>query len=164
MSDVLPDSVEVIRGLLMKAFGESGQIKEFYNGDPDLIPAFNLPAITVSKLHDDSESGTNAQDDVTESILVKVIVDKRPDWQDVVDPENLSETKLRRLVEARGAEDGKWLPNTVKGALRNGLPMDSGMTIGERMSLDIGTSSRGDDLPTNEAHLTVEVTNTVDVL
>lgn len=161
---VLDDSVQTVLKLLKAAIGEGGFFKSFYDGDPDVIPAMNLPALVVTKTGDDGEPGTNVQDDITETLVVKAILDKKDDWDNKVDPINMSERKLRGVMEARDRTTRKWLPNTIRGALRNEIDSDvPHPTISQRHSLQIGVTPRPGNLVTHEAHLTITVQYAVDV-
>lgn len=162
----MKDSVQLVSELLKGSLTPTGEgvkpfFVTFYDGDPDLIPTFNLPALIVTKTSDTSEPATNVQDSITETLVVKAVLNKADDWNgDKADPTNLTEKKLRDQMEARD-ENGRWLPNTIKGALRKGL--DGNRRIGERMSLEIGVTPRPNDLVTHEAHLTITIEYSVDV-
>lgn len=155
-----PDSVELVLNLLQKSLSK-GTFKMYYDGDPDLIPSFNLPACVVTKTSDTEVSGTIAEDDVTETIVIKAVLNKKDDWTANVEPTNLTEKKLRRIMEARDKVTGRFLPPCVKGAVRKGL--DGDRRIGESMSLELGVQIRPNDLVTAEAHLTIELKYSLDV-
>lgn len=158
----MKDSVQLVLDLLRERLDGAGAFKSFYDGDPDLIPTMNLPALVVTKTSDTSEPATQDQDDVTDTIVVKAILNKADDWgNDRAKTKELTEAKLRRWMEERDPVTRRWKPTTIKGALRQGL--DGDRRIGQRMSLEIGVTPRPGDLVTHEAHLTITVEYIVNV-
>ena len=154
------DSVQLVLRLLKDALDGSG-IKQFYDGDPDLIPEFNLPCIVVEQLTDETVGGTFREDDVRDTVLVKVIFNKKDDWTNDVDPTNTTHTKIRKLIGGRDLQSGDYLPGTVKGALRPELYGQR--RIGSEMSVELGVLPRPEELITAEGHVTVKVDYSVDV-
>ena len=155
----MKDSVELILELLRENMGST--FKTYYDGDPDLIPDFNLPACVVTKASDTEVGGTFAEDDVTEALVIKAILNKKDDWDNKAEPTNLTEKKLRQIMEARDATTGRFLKNSIKGAVRKGL--DGDRRIGQSMSLEIGVNVRPNDVVTAEAHLTIQLEYSLDV-
>ncbi|MDQ0825422.1 hypothetical protein QFZ60_001595 [Arthrobacter sp. B2I5] len=154
------DSVDFILGILKNAF-QGGPFNEFYNGDPDMIPAFNLPALIVTQTGDVTTPEDSASDDVVDTIVVKVVFDKKDDWSEKVDPLNMTEHKIRQVIAARDVVTGKYLPNTVKGALQSQVYGNN--RINKSMSTAYGIIERPNELITAEAHLTLQVEFSVDV-
>lgn len=150
-----PEIVTVVRDGLREALG-TDPVKSFYDGDPDVIPEFNLPAIVVSKKNDVSSIDTNAQDDVTEAIVVKVIFDKRDDWTATTDEVDLTERKIRRLVEARDQVTGKYLPNTVKRVIREVLEQNNLLIVGDT-TFELDGLLRPNEIVTMEGVLTIPI-------
>lgn len=141
------------------------EFKEFYDGDPDQIPTFNLPCIVVDQTNDDTERGAWGQDDVTETIIIKVIYNKADDYSDNVDPLNLTSRKIRRAVAARDPETGDYAPNTIKYAIRQ-FATEGITAIATTMSVSYGLVPRleGDiGILTQEAHVQFPVRYSVDV-
>ncbi|MBW4816137.1 hypothetical protein [Rhodococcus qingshengii] len=103
---------------LMKETFIGGPFVEFYDGDPDEIPAFNLPCIVVDQTNDNTARGTWGEDDITDSIIIKVIYNKADDWTADVNPNDLTSRKIRRIIAARDPKTGRYMPNTVKHAVR----------------------------------------------
>lgn len=138
----LKESVELVLDLMEETFGSD--IKTYYNGDPEVIPAFNLPAIIVVQLTDDTQEGQQGEDDVSDQIRVKVLRDKREDYTgDAVNPLDLSEKKIRGLIGGQELVDGarRYKDKTVKGALRNAL-LDGVEAIASNMSVQYGVNPR----------------------
>lgn len=156
------DSVRAVLDLMRDTFKED--FKTYYDGDPEAIPASNLPAIIVMQANDSTEEGAQGEDDVTDQITVKVVFDKRDDFDgEKADPLNLTETKLRRYMGHR--KNGRYDPRTVKGALRNAL-LDGVEAIAPTISIEYGINPRvaGDGLAalTAEAHATFDIQYSVD--
>jgi hypothetical protein len=117
------DTVKRTLELMRTTFGDT--FKEYYDGDPEQIPLFNLPAIIVDQTGDATTEGAYEQDDVDDSITIKVVLDKRDDFNgNKVDPLNLTARKIRELVGKRDPVTKKYEVQTVKGALRNHLVDD----------------------------------------
>lgn len=160
----MEDSVQLALKLLREAF-KGSEFKEFYDGDPDLIPTFNLPCLIVEQTADTTEKYSVASDAVTETLVVKVIRNKADDWKPNVDPLNLTHLKIRRAIGGRDATTGRYLPNTVKGALSVGVW--GPRRIGRGMTVEIGVQPRpaenGEELVTAEGHVTIQIEYSVNV-
>ncbi|MFF6951825.1 hypothetical protein ACFZAD_24600 [Streptomyces iakyrus] len=139
----------------------------YYNGDPERIPAANLPAIVIAQNNASVEPAAFHQDDVTDEVVIKLILNKQDDYTGEVDPLNLTEKKLRDFVGARNAQTGQYLDKTVLGALRK--YGTQGITaIAEQVSVEYGILPRSfdtdglPDLITAEAHVTFAIQYPVD--
>lgn len=162
-ADLPRDSVKLILRLLRDGL-EPGVFKEFYDGDPDFIPDFNLPCIVVEQLRDTTVGGTFGQDDVTDTVLVKVIYSKLDDASTDLDPQNTTSTRVRRAINARDEATGDYLPATVKGVLRPNVY--GTRRIGHELTVEFGAQLRpGPERQTitSEGHVTVPVLYSVDV-
>lgn len=153
-ADTYEEPTARILRFLREEFGET--FKAYYDGDPDAIPAFNLPAVVVEKQRDTTAQGPTGLSRVDESILIKLIYDKADDWEASDSTVDLTMKKIRQAFEARDAATGKYLPNSIKGALKTRLKMDDAV-LQEDMTLELGVVPRVDDLITAEGHLTVNV-------
>lgn len=138
---------------------DAGGIKKFYYGDPDLIPAHDLPAIIVEQTSDLTENGSVAEHDVIDTVIVKVLVNKKDDWTGTAN-ENTESThkKLRAFVGIPDATK-RYPKNSVKGALIGTLAGD--MRIMRDSSVEYGIQPRPEDVLTAEAHVTVRVEHSV---
>lgn len=135
----------------------------FYNDDPGIIPAFNLPALVVTVTRDDTESGAYEQDDVTETVLVKVIFDKKADYEnDKANPGDMTQGKIRKLVGERDKTTGHYLPATIKGTIRE-FATEGITAIAGSMSTEYGVQPRENGISTAEAHVTFTIQYTVDI-
>jgi len=167
------DSVERIVELMESTFtfGGDGIYKTIYSGEPEQIPAFNLPAIIVTETSDTTEAGAFAQDDVTEQITIKVVYNSQDDYSNGtqggdgkgVDPKNLTETKIRKAINARDPETGHYLSTSIKGALRSLQTPDGTTEVGELIQVEIGIQPRANGLLTSEGHVTFSLKYPVDL-
>lgn len=146
--------IEKLIGFLREEFGS--HLKAYYDGDPDLIPDFNLPCIVVVKNNDQSSNGPTGLQRVTEQLVVKVIYNKADDWTAETDEINLSEKKIRDVVEAREPATGAYKQTTLKHALLNRFTVD-GLELDQTMTFELGTLPRTDELVTEEGHLTINL-------
>lgn len=154
------DPTEAIVKFLRDEFVGKSEIRAVYDSDPDLIPTFELPAMTVDKDSDSSANGSTGYRDVTERIVIKVILDKSSDWDEGVDHERHAKRRLRRLVEARSTSNPRqYAPNTIRYALENRLQIE-GVAIDSNIGVQYGSVQRDSagEVVTVEAHLTIEAT------
>lgn len=133
------------------------QFKAYYNGDPDVIPDFNLPCVSVVKNSDQIGNGPTGLQRVTEELVVKIIYNKADDWTATTDEVDLTEKTIRDVVEGRDLETDNYLPQTVKQALLNRFTV-SGLELNQAMTFELGVIPRSEDLVTQEGHLTLTVT------
>lgn len=140
---------------LREEFGS--QFKAFYNGDPDVIPDFNLPCVSVVKNNDQIGNGPTGMQRVTEVLVVKVIMNKADDWTATTDEVDLTEKKIRDMVEAVDPETGNYLPTTLKNALLTRFTV-SRLALNQDMTFELDVPPRGEEMVTQEGHLTLSVT------
>lgn len=152
------DPTAAIVQFLKREFVGKSEIKAVYDSDPDLIPTDAMPCITVDKQGDRSQYGATGHVDVTEEIVVKVILDKQVDWKDDVDHEQHVKTHLRQIVESRSDDGRSYAPGTIRYALANRLEIER-VAVSAAMSSVYGISARNaESLVTAEAHLTITCT------
>lgn len=134
------DNVQRILNLMKDTFG--GDIKTYYDGDPEAIPLFNLPAIIVTQTGDDTVQAAMGEDDIEDRLTVKVVLNKRDDWDgDKVNPLNMTERKIRDFISKRDQETGNYDPRTVKGAIRN-YALDGITAFANSMNVEYGINPR----------------------
>ncbi|MEU2203584.1 hypothetical protein AB0P19_06930 [Microbacterium oleivorans] len=160
----MTSSVERVIELMQTTFGpasKTGTFRTYYNGDPEVIPAFNLPCAIVTQTSDNTVEGAMGEDDVTDEIRIKLVFDKRDDYTGKIDPLNLTEKRLRDLVGARG-EDFKYKPGTVKKMLREAL-LDGVTAVAPTIRVEYGVNPRetlkdsGNVAWTSEAWITFSI-------
>lgn len=148
------DSVRLVLDLMRKTFGS--EFATYYDGDPEAIPLSNLPALIVTQTNDTTTEGQQGEDDVTDQVTIKVVLNKKDDFDgDRVDPLNMTERRLRDYVARLDAE-GRYDPKSIKGALRAEL-LEGVTAIAPTMSVEYGLNPRvpGEGLAdlTAEAHV-----------
>ncbi|MFJ6416472.1 hypothetical protein [Paeniglutamicibacter sp. NPDC091659] len=151
------DNVQRVLNLMKTTFGS--EFKTYYDGEPEVIPLFNLPCIIVTQTSDTTTEGAQGQDDVEDTITVKVVLNKKDDWNgDKVDPLNMTERKIRDYVGKRDKVTGNYEPQTVKGALRKELLADDVEAVAPTMNVEYGINPRavGEDTKTQYAIRTAE--------
>ena len=148
-------SVDKLVEFLREEFGT--QLKAYYNGDPDVIPDFNLPCVSVIKNSDQIANGPTGMQRVTEEPVVKVIYNKADDWTATTDEVDLTEKKIRDIVEFRDPATGNYSTTTVKHALMNRFTAEV-LQLSQAMTFELGVLPRSDELVTQEGHLTMSVT------
>jgi hypothetical protein len=159
------DNVQRMIVLMKDTFGES--FKTYYDGDPEAIPLFNLPAIIVTQTSDETQEGAMSQDDVEDRLTIKVVLNKRDDWTgDRVDPLNMTERKIRDFIAARDPQTGRYADQTVKKALRHHA-LDGVTALANSMTVEYGINPRvapsdGFADLTAEGHVTFPIEYSVD--
>jgi hypothetical protein len=150
------DGTELILDYLKNAYGK--QFHAYWEGDPGDIPSTLLPCIVVSKVRGTSNPGPTGTQDVTEEILVQVIVNKKDDFGAAAAYPRIDMTnrKLRILAEGRDEATAAYLTTSVCGILSKNI------TLGENvlqltMATDYMLARRGNDMLTSEAHITVSL-------
>lgn len=139
----MTSSVERVIEMMIETFGPAaidGTFRTYYNGDPEVIPAFNLPCAIVSQTKDDTAEGAMGEDDVTDEIRIKLVFDKRDDYTGKINPLNLTEKRLRDLVGLVD-ESNEYKPGTVKRMLRDAL-LDGVEAVAPRMQVEYGVNPR----------------------
>jgi hypothetical protein len=118
--------------------------KPFYFGDPLFVPASRLPTIAVDIENGESPQGATGHDQQRESLIIKVLVDKRVDLDkepgQVVATENLI-----KYVEELDDTTGQYKDSTVLGILRKNLTLEK-TSIGHDISWEYGVIERGEIL------------------
>ena len=150
-------SVERIIDLLVTTFGDAGPdgaFRTYYNGDPEVIPAFNCPCVIVTQTKDDTTEGEMGEDDVTDEIRINLVFDKRDDYTGSIDPMNLTEKRLRDLV-GRLNDSNEYDSGTIKRMLRDAL-LDGVTAIAPSMEVQYGMNPRETLGSTDNVDLTAE--------
>lgn len=133
------DSVERVLELMQTTFGD--EFRTYYDGDPEVIPKFNLPCLIVTQLTDNTAEGEMGGDDVKDELRVKIVFDKSDDWTgSKIDPVNLTEKKIRDFIAARD-EEGRYLDKSVKGALRVAM-LEGIEAVAPTMAVQYGVNER----------------------
>ena len=147
------DSIAHILEILKLNFGTD--IKSYYEGDPLIIGESNLPAITVTKATGSVGLGPTQYDEMTENIVVTIIMNKRDDYG-ASDNVDLTERKLRKMMEGIDPTTGLYLEQTVMGCLRTNITLQqTSLEHSEQIKYGIVQRSAKEDFWTSEAKLQI---------
>lgn len=136
-----------IMELMRDTFGES--FNAYYEGDPIQIPKANLPCIIMEMQAGRTQLDATSTDRIQNQINIRLVFNKEDDYN-ASDTKDLTERKLRILVEGRDPSSGQYLPNSVVGALRTHLTLSSS-TIENDIDWQYDLQPRTADLTTSEA-------------
>lgn len=158
------DSVSLILDAMRDTFGST--FATYYDGEPEAIPLFNLPALIVTQPGDDTTEGAIHQDDVSDRLTVKVVLNKQDDFGTDVDPLNLTERRLRDFIGKRDLTTGMYDTKTVKYAIRT-TALANVTAIGGDVTVEYGIMPRpalgeGYAVLTAEGHVSFTVRYSVD--
>ena len=149
--------IDAIKSIL-KQYLADGVITSYYEGDPEIIGKSSLPAICIMKTDGSIDAGPTGTDENTDSITIKVLFDKSDDFG-ATDNEDLTEKKLRLLMEDRDPVTGYWKPDTIIGILRTNYTL-GGVTLEQKMKpkyfIEKRATGTSDIMYTSEAHLSIE--------
>ncbi|WKK71451.1 hypothetical protein Q0F99_19115 [Rathayibacter oskolensis] len=161
-SETYSDSVTRVLALMERTFGTT--FKKYFDDDPGAIPAFDLPCVVVTELNDVTEGAAFGQDDVTETIMIKLVFNKRDGYaNDKVEEVVFNQREIREMVGARDPVTGRFLDRTVKGAIRQYVT--EGVTsVSEAMTTEYGVAPRSNGVTTLEAHVTFTLRYSVDIV
>jgi hypothetical protein len=156
MSSQYDPTVQRILDLMKDTFKD--EFNTYYDGDPEAIPLFNLPAIIVTQTEDDTHEAEMGEDDIEDTITIKVVLNKKDDFDgNKVNPLNMTERKIRDYISKRDAVTGLYDPRTVKGALRNhGLDGVTAVANSLKVAYGFAPRSVGTGEKTEYASLTAE--------
>lgn len=144
---VYQDALTRIMTVMRNTFGTN--FKAYYEGDPLQIPKANLPCVIVEAQAGRVDLDATTTDRLQSQINIRLVFDKADDYN--ASPEqDLTERKLRRLVEARNPETNQFLPNTVLGALRVNFTLGSNL-IENDMDWEYDLQPRAEGVVTSEA-------------
>lgn len=154
MAEYFKDTTDRILQYLKDNFGD--QFHAFFEGDPIHIPQSLFPCIVVSKVSSTIQTGPTGADENTESIIIKVILNKKDDFGNNEVNTNMTERRLRHIVEARDATTLQYVPESIMGALRLNITLGD-VVLDESLAVKYGVDLRPDDVITSEAHVTATV-------
>ncbi|AZZ51429.1 hypothetical protein C1I64_04810 [Rathayibacter festucae DSM 15932] len=151
-----------VLNLMERTFGST--FKKYFDDDPGAIATFDLPCVVVTELSDVTEGAAFGQDDVTESIMIKLVFNKRDGYaNDKVEEVVFNQREIRKLVGARDPLTGRFLDRTVKGAIRQYVT--EGVTsVSDAMNTEYGVAPRSNGVTTLEAHVTFTLRYSVDIV
>jgi hypothetical protein len=164
------DAVVRILELLKDNFGEAYGIAAFYEGDPVIFGTSSLPAICVMKRDASYDVSATQTDEITTSILIKLVLDKREDYggSTTID---LTDKRLRTMIEGRDQTTAQYATESLMGILRTfytmnySNPLNPILTQTEKVSYHLvdRTSMHDETLVTMEGHILVTLRERVQV-
>lgn len=153
------DVITRITQLLRDQYGSD--FHQYYEGDPLQIPKANLPCVIVEKVAGSISLGATGTDVFESQINIRLVLDKAADIG-ASDNVDLTERKLRRMVEARDEQTGEYLPGTVLNLLRTKITLGNAV-IGKSLDVQYDLQPRTGDLITSEALVSILTTERVAV-
>lgn len=140
---------------LLKNNMGANEIKTYMLGDPFAIPQTSLPAIIVEFEASEIEVETTAQDRVADNLIVKIVFNKKDDFNKVSD-EVTGHRKLRELAQGVDSTTGEFSQYSVAGILRKNFTLSS--TIADQaIRIEYGVMPRPENVLTEEAHVRISV-------
>ena len=152
---------ETILNLLKTNLGQAGPIKDYYFGDPWQIPATSLPCIIVDVIRERVTQTTMIKDDVTTSVLIKLVMNKRDDF-DKPGREARVKRKLREILSGRDPSTGEYNTASVMYILRKNYRLGIGGT-GQEAVVEFNDTTKNPGVVYAEARIALEVTERVTV-
>jgi hypothetical protein len=164
--DLTERVLELLRDNLSQAYG----IKAYYDGDPVEFGMSSLPAICVIRPKASIDLGPTQNDRITSTTLIKLILDKRDDYGASQDTD-LTDKRLRQMIEGRDTTTGQYKAETLVGVLRTFWSMNYFNSVNPilRSTAEVSyhlidrRSPADQDLITMEGHVTLSVTEQVQV-
>jgi hypothetical protein len=150
------DAVNRILAKLRETYGDF--IRAYYDGDPIQIPKANLPCVIVEVVEGRTRLAATGQDSLESAITITIAFNKLDDYG-ADDDKDLTDEKLRRMVEGRDPETGSFLPNSILGVLRSNITLGQ-TTISNEVDWTYALQPRGEDV-TSEARISIAVTERI---
>lgn len=138
--------------IMTRVRGILGEDYSYYDGDPILIPEANLPAVVVEPLTMQINASATMTDDFFETILIKVILNKKTDYG-ADGQTDMTKKKLRRLIAGRDPETGYYTTNSLVGSLRTQITLGD-YALQNDMEVQFDVDVRPEDVITSEAYIT----------
>jgi hypothetical protein len=152
-----PDVIDKILILLKNTFGDT--FKSYYEGDPVSIPKVSLPCIIVEKINTRISVGATGTDNLDEEMNIRVVMNQSDDVG-ASDDVDMTERKLRKIVEARDPATNYFMPNTLMYALRTNLTLGSAV-INNTVDINYDMNPRPDMMVTSEATVSIITTERI---
>jgi hypothetical protein len=163
-SEYYSDATSRVLQLLKDTFGESKF--NWFDGVPtEDLPEGAFPCVIVHKLASTVELGATGQDKMRSQINVHFLLNEADDVNALTasgDQGNLTQKKLRQMIEGRDPATGQWKQGTALWALRTKIRLE-GTTVELNADVQYDATPRP-DLPTiNEAIIQVIATELISV-
>lgn len=152
----MADVVKKVKKLL-EDYAHPELKRPFYDGDPVVIPASRLPTIAIEMSDSTIDEGPTGYDGYLDTLTIKVIVDKRPDFNKQPG-EVVAQKTLRDYV--KGVDiDGNLKLNSIVGVLRKHLTLNSSV-LDQLIKIDFSVIKR-EEILTEEAWISLTVESIV---
>jgi len=148
----MTENLEKIRDILRSSITS---VKNYYIGDPVLIPASYLPCITIDQVSTAVKTLDSARDIYTTNVQLSYIMDIRSDFNKRPD-EVIGTTTLREVMEGRDAS-GDLKTNSIVYLLTKNWDLGSDWKINNEYNINYAEKARWEQLITREAILTFSI-------
>lgn len=144
-------TIALIKTLLESSL--KGRIKNFYIGDPIIIPESSMPCISISPNATAVDVADNVRDIRTHTIDIALIIDARQYFNKT--PNEMVGTTFLMELMSKENSDGTIDPSSILGIIRDNLTLSTNRFMGNEVSIDYTTRRRTEDLITLEAVATI---------
>jgi hypothetical protein len=159
---VYRDPLARISDLVKDTFGDI--FNAYFEGDPIQLPDAAMPCVIFEKLAGtvSVKGAPTGHDNISEKIRIRLVLNKTDDFNPEQLDYDLTERKLRKLVEARDPATGWFLPNTLMFVLRTNISLGS-TVLDQDIDVQYDLQPRPEKLVTSEAIITIVVRDIVQV-
>lgn len=151
---------ETIINLLETNLGR-GIIKDYYFGDPWMIPKTSMPCIIVDAKREGIVQTSTNDDEVTTTVLVKVVMNKVDDFNKP-GKEAAVKRKLRQIISGRDPSTGRYSSASIMHILRKNYRLGIGANSQEA-NVEFNDSTKTPTLIIAEAAIQLTVMERVPV-
>ena len=135
------------------------RIKQFYYGDPLILPISNMPALIVENKSANIANGPTGLDEIDNTYMVKIVMNKKDELGKTPDEMSCQRTLSDLLMKRTSTNEFE--ATSVLGILRKYFTL--GQTINDQLiSIEFFMASRG-DLITEEVELLINIKDFVNV-
>ncbi len=154
------DGVDRVLTLLKDTFGDQFS---YFNGELLNVSENYMPCMMVTETASLIDTDATGLDILTETIIIIVVLNKKDDLGGSDDIE-LTDYRLRKLVQGQDPTTKEYLTDSVLGALRTHFTM-SNDTLYQNMQVDFTPNLRGgaDAIATQEGYITITIRRLVPV-
>ncbi len=145
--DTLADE---IKDLLKTNLGSAG-LKEFYIGDPIVIPQTLMPCAVIEFEQTTYDAGPTGMDDAFHTIVIKLVFNKKDEFGKKGNEVSGHRT-LHNLAEGIDESSGETSQSSVVGILRKNFTLNN-ESDDQSITIEYGIMPRPEDVITEEAHV-----------
>lgn len=151
---------DTIIGLLKTNLGSSF-FKQYYYGDPWIIPQSSLPCVCVDTVEERTIQDATGMDMVVTRTVIKLLANKKDDFNKAAN-EVVTKRKLEEWATSRDSSTGEHTQNSVVGILRTNFTMGVGVD-NQEITVKYTDTVRNPDLITSEAQIEITTAEIVAV-